>query len=76
MDPGPRPGRALDAVAEGQRLDNLDVPQTVVVVRARTLNPDLDDADRVGEAIDLAHATTAQRIAAGEIDLSEVPRVP
>jgi NTE family protein len=69
-------GRVLDAVAEGQRLDNLDVPQKIVVVRARTLSLDLDDADRVGEAIDLAHTTTAQRIAAGEIDLSDVPRVP
>jgi len=69
-------GRVLDAIAEGQRLDNLNAPQKIVVLRARTLNLDLDDVDRIGEAIDLAYATTKERIAAGEFDLSDVPRNP
>ena len=43
-----------------------------MVLRARTLNLDLDEVDWIGEAIDFAYATIKERIAAGEFDLSDV----
>jgi predicted acylesterase/phospholipase RssA len=68
-------GRVIDAVAEGQRLDDLDVPQKVVVFRIRTADLDLRDAGRIRACLDEAHAEAVRQIDGGEVDLADVPRV-
>lgn len=68
--------RMLEAVAEAQALENLEAGgRPVQVLKVRTRDLGLDDVEQVGPAIQEARQDAEQRIAAGEVDLSEVPRL-
>lgn len=69
-------GRELDAVAEGQRLDNLNVGgRPIQVLRVRTLAFDLDEPEKIPDCIRQAREDAQRQIDDGEVDLSEIPRV-
>jgi predicted acylesterase/phospholipase RssA len=68
-------GRTLDAVAEGQRLDNLNVGgRRVQVLRLRTRDIDLDEPQHIPACVAEARQDAQRQIDAGAIDLSEIPR--